>query len=132
MAKLRERDLIINNLRSVCRKKGIIGITIPEDAELAKAMYAAVEHVDTDTYNRYKNSSSSEIGALSIDYLEVPVRASNCLKGADILVIGNLLDRTELELINIRGIGIRSYYEIIIQMFLLGYKYVDNKWVRFS
>ena len=47
-----------------------------------------------------------------MEALELSVRTSNCLKNANIRTIGDLIQRTEEELIKIRNFGRRSLQEI--------------------
>lgn len=54
-----------------------------------------------------------DVRTQKIDILELSVRASNCLKRANIYTIGDLLDKTEDELSKIRNLGKKSVDEII-------------------
>ena len=48
----------------------------------------------------------------SVEELELSVRASNCLKGAEILTLGELVVRTETEMLKYRNFGKKSLNEI--------------------
>jgi len=65
----------------------------------------------------------------SVDELELSVRSSNCLKNADIRYIGELVQRTEGEMLKTKNFGRKSLNEIkeiLVEMGLsLGMK-LDN------
>ena len=48
----------------------------------------------------------------NIDDLELPVRASNCLKGAGINTVGDLIQKTEAELLKTKNFGRKSLEDI--------------------
>lgn len=54
----------------------------------------------------------ADVAAVLIDELEFSVRTSNCLHGAGIKTIGDLVGRTEAELRAIKHLGVRSLREI--------------------
>jgi len=48
----------------------------------------------------------------SVNELELSVRAANCLKNADIHTIGDLIQRTEAEMLKTKNFGRKSLHEI--------------------
>lgn len=123
----REYNFISNNLADLCAYKGI-NIPIPAKLPHILALYAAIEHIDPNTYDKYKDLSLEEIRVKPIDILEIIIRANGRLKEAGITTIGNLLDLTQGQLIRIRGLGVRSYYDITANMRLLGFEFHGNVW----
>ena len=59
---------------------------------------------------------------LSIEELELPVRAYNCLKRANIFSLTELLKRTERELMEIKNFGRKSAEEVIDRVKAMGYQ----------
>jgi DNA-directed RNA polymerase subunit alpha len=65
----------------------------------------------------------------SIDELELPVRASNCLKSADINLVGELVQKTEQEMLRTKNFGRKSLDDIRRVMNELGLEFgmkLDN------
>lgn len=63
-----------------------------------------------------QDSSSQEIDERlfkSIDELELPVRASNCLKKANIHLVGELVQKTESDLLKAKNFGRKSLDDIL-------------------
>jgi len=58
---------------------------------------------------------------VSIEELELSVRAYNCLKRANIFSLGDLLKKTERELMEIKNFGRKSAEEVIERLRTLGY-----------
>ena len=58
---------------------------------------------------------------VSIEELELSVRAYNCLKRANIFTLGDLLKKTERELMEIKNFGRKSAEEVIERLKTLGY-----------
>lgn len=58
---------------------------------------------------------------VSIEELELSVRAYNCLKRANIFTLGDLLKKTERELMEIKNFGRKSAEEVIERLKGLGY-----------
>ena len=57
-------------------------------------------------------SSSGDIMMKPVSELELSVRAANCLKSAEIHTIGELVSRTEAEMLDTKNFGIKSLTEI--------------------
>ena len=62
----------------------------------------------------------------SIDDLEFSVRAYNCLKRAGINTLGDLTEKTELEMMKIRNLGKKSLKEVIDKIKEMGLKFRDE------
>ena len=54
--------------------------------------------------------------ALSVNELELSVRAVNCLNTAQIRVLGELVDKTEAEMLKYRNFGKKSLQEIKLRL----------------
>ncbi len=63
----------------------------------------------------------------SIDELEFSVRAYNCLKRAGINTLGELTEKTELEMMKIRNLGKKSLKEVVDKLKELGLKFRDEE-----
>ena len=62
----------------------------------------------------------------SIDDLDFSVRAYNCLKRANINTLGDLIDKSELEMMKIRNLGKKSLKEVIDKIKDMGLKFRDE------
>jgi DNA-directed RNA polymerase subunit alpha len=72
-----------------------------------EAFEEEVEEVVDEEYNRIK-----ELLERSVDELELSVRASNCLRAAQIRTIGELVIKSEQEMLQYRNFGKKSLKEI--------------------
>jgi len=66
--------------------------------------------------------SKSKENDLSIEELELSVRAYNCLKRANIFSLNDLLKKTERELMEIKNFGRKSAEEVIDRVKAMGYQ----------
>lgn len=66
-------------------------------------------------------SAASRASDMSIEELELSVRAYNCLKRANIFTVGDLLQKTERELMEIKNFGRKSAEEVIERVKVLGF-----------
>lgn len=66
----------------------------------------------TEEYKDLKNASLNENLFRSVDDLELSVRSANCLKNANIRFIGELVVRTEAEMLKTKNFGRKSLNEI--------------------
>jgi len=66
-------------------------------------------------------SESGRAGDMSIEELELSVRAYNCLKRANIFTVGDLMLKTERELMEIKNFGRKSAEEVIERVKALGF-----------
>jgi DNA-directed RNA polymerase subunit alpha len=64
---------------------------------------------------------------LSIEELELSVRAYNCLKRANIYTVGDLLKKTERELMDIKNFGKKSADEVIERLKAFGFHMAKDK-----
>ena len=62
----------------------------------------------------------------SIDDLDFSVRAYNCLKRANINILGDLVEKSELEMMKIRNLGKKSLKEVIDKIKDMGLKFRDE------
>ena len=62
----------------------------------------------------------------SIDDLDFSVRAYNCLKRAGISTLGDLTEKSELEMMKIRNLGKKSLKEVIDKIKDMGLKFRDD------
>ena len=62
----------------------------------------------------------------SIDDLDFSVRAYNCLKRANINTLGDLVEKSELEMMKIRNLGKKSLKEVIDKIKEMGLKFRDE------
>jgi len=98
------------------------GSVTPEDsiaysAKIIKEQIAVFinfdEHISGDASS--SGASSGEINEAlykGIDELELSVRATNCLRGANISLVGELVQRTEAEMLKTKNFGRKSLDEI--------------------
>lgn len=63
---------------------------------------------------------------MSIDDLDFSVRAYNCLKRAGISTLGDLIEKTELEMMKIRNLGKKSLKEVTDKIKEMGLKFRDE------
>ncbi len=64
--------------------------------------------ISADQYNR------------SIDELQLSVRAHNCLKRSGLMVIGQILEKSEDDLLTLRNFGEKSYVDLVERLHELG------------
>lgn len=76
------------------------------------AEVAESEEENGDAPENTEGVTEDAVRDLSIDELELSVRAFNCLKRAEINTIGELTDKTEDELTRVRNLGQKSVDEI--------------------
>jgi DNA-directed RNA polymerase subunit alpha len=57
---------------------------------------------------------------MQVDELELSVRSANCLKAANILTLGDLVQRTEAEMLKFRNFGRKSLNELTAILESLG------------
>ena len=62
----------------------------------------------------------------SIDDLDFSVRAYNCLKRAGINTLGDLTEKSELEMMKIRNLGKKSLKEVIDKIKDMGLKFREE------
>jgi len=92
------------------------------DAEDAVRRAATILHEQISVFVRLEESAQSDTQILeekidpvllrSVDDLELTVRSANCLKAENIYYIGDLIQRTEVELLKTPNLGKKSLTEI--------------------
>ena len=95
--------ILINKFRDFVALAGDI-VTVQEEEETEEA------------------KSKSKTDDLSIEELELSVRAYNCLKRANIFSLSDLLKKTERELMEIKNFGRKSAEEVIERVKAMGYQ----------
>lgn len=108
----------------------------PEEA-MALAAKITIEHMNiitnlseiadtTGVMNAKKEDSKLKKLETSIDDLDFSVRAYNCLKRAGINTLGDLTEKSELEMMKIRNLGKKSLKEVIEKIKDMGLKFRDE------
>ncbi|AIY86897.1 MULTISPECIES: DNA-directed RNA polymerase subunit alpha [unclassified Thermotoga] len=100
-------DILINHFKIVT--EGLPELKISEEyiitSEEEETEIPAVEHEE-------ENRENLDVYNRKIDELELSVRSLNCLKRAKIETIGDLLSKTEEELLKIKNFGQKSLDEV--------------------
>lgn len=74
-----------------------------------------------------ENASNQEkILEMSIEELDLSVRSSNCLKRAQIHTVGDLVKKTEDEMMKVRNLGKKSFVEIQHKLEGMGLSFKDS------
>ncbi len=108
----------------------------PEEA-MALASKILIEHLNiitdlseiadtTGIMNAKQEDSKLKKLETSIDDLDFSVRAYNCLKRAGINTLGDLTEKTELEMMKVRNLGKKSLKEVIDKIKEMGLKFRDE------
>lgn len=108
----------------------------PEEA-MALAAKIVIEHMNiitnlneiadtTGVMNAKKEDSKLKKLETSIDDLDFSVRAYNCLKRAGINTLGDLTEKSELEMMKIRNLGKKSLKEVLDKIKDMGLKFRDE------
>lgn len=105
----RAADLLIDQFRP-------FALLAKSEAELA----GAAESVGT-------SSGAPSPTDLSIEELDLSVRAYNCLKRANIYTVGDLLKKTERELMDIKNFGKKSADEVIERLKAFGFQMAKDR-----
>ena len=69
-----------------------------------------------------KGRKLGRLYAMPIEELDLSVRPYNCLKRAGINTIGDLVQRTEEEIVNVKNFGRKSLDEVKEKLAVLGLK----------
>lgn len=67
----------------------------------------------TDETPQVEEQDSNSLGAKKVEELDLSVRSLNCLKRDKINTIGDLLDKSEADLLRIRNFGEKSMLEVV-------------------
>ena len=108
----------------------------PEDA-MALGAKILIEHLNiitniseiadmTGIMNAKQEDSKQKKLETSLDDLDFSVRAYNCLKRAGISTLGDLTEKSELEMMKIRNLGKKSLKEVIDKIKDMGLKFRDE------
>ena len=108
----------------------------PEEA-MALGAKILIEHLNiitnlseiadtTGIMNAKQEDSKQKKLETSIDDLDFSVRAYNCLKRAGINTLGDLTEKSELEMMKIRNLGKKSLKEVIDKIKDMGLKFRDE------
>lgn len=108
----------------------------PEEA-MALAAKILIEHLNiitnlseiadiTGIMNAKQEDSKQKKLETSIDDLDFSVRAYNCLKRANINTLGDLTEKSELEMMKIRNLGKKSLKEVMDKIKDMGLKFRDE------
>ncbi len=108
----------------------------PEEA-MALGAKILIEHLNivtnlseiadiTGIMNAKQEDSKQKKLETSIDDLDFSVRAYNCLKRANINTLGDLTEKSELEMMKIRNLGKKSLKEVIDKIKDMGLKFRDE------
>ena len=112
------------------------GALRPEEA-MALAAKILIEHLNiitnlseiadiTGIMNAKQEDSKQKKLETSIDDLDFSVRAYNCLKRANINTLGDLTEKSELEMMKIRNLGKKSLKEVMDKIKDMGLKFRDE------
>ena len=66
------------------------------------------------------NSSQPKMLEMTIEELDLSVRSFNCLKRANINTVGDLISKTEDEMIKVRNLGHKSLEEVVHKLAMMG------------
>mgnify|MGYP001455956544 FL=1 len=80
----------------------------------------------TETVKEAEETNKDESLEKPIDDLDLSVRSYNCLKRAGINTVGNLISKTEEEMMKVRNLGKKSFEEIHNKLDELGYKFAKS------
>ena len=108
----------------------------PEEA-MALASKILIEHLNiiadlneiadvTGIMNAKQEDSKLKKIETPIDDLDFSVRAYNCLKRANVNTLGDLTEKTELEMMKIRNLGKKSLKEVIDKIKEMGLRFRDE------
>ncbi|HAW15216.1 MAG: DNA-directed RNA polymerase subunit alpha [Clostridiales bacterium] len=112
--------------------------TIKVDEALASAADILIQHLNlfttltaTDSSMSFKSietksEKNSELGKL-IEDLDFSVRTYNCLKRAAINTVGDLISRSEDDMIKVRNLGKKSLDEVIAKLGEMGLHLANNE-----
>ena len=113
------------------------GSITPEDA-LKQGAQILIEQLSifvntNDSEAEYQEAAQEEIASnqekvleMSIEELDLSVRSSNCLKRAAIHTVGDLVNKTEDEMMKVRNLGKKSFLEIQHKLEGMGLSFKDS------
>nr|YP_009393778.1 RNA polymerase a-subunit [Caloglossa beccarii]ARW62340.1 RNA polymerase a-subunit [Caloglossa beccarii] len=86
---------------------------LSEGANILTNLFHPLTNINFTSKNNITNSKEKQINQISIEELQLSVRAYNCLKRAQINSIADLLDYSQEELLEIKNFGHKSAEEVI-------------------
>jgi len=78
------------------------------------------DEADKEVYVEKNDQGKEKILEMVIEDLDLSVRSFNCLKRAGLNTVGDLINRTEEEMIKVRNLGRKSLEEVIAKLNSLG------------
>ena len=112
-----------NTALGIAAKK-LIGFLAPIAQQSGEAI--SLPQATETTIKVVKEEVSDQRSALSIEELELSVRAYNCLKRANINSLGELLSLSYNELMNIKNFGKKSADEVLERLHAMGLHLIDE------
>ena len=96
-----------------------------EDSNMSEEFFSIqkIDDLFIDNYNQNANrkqNSKKNVLEMGIEELDLEVRSYNCLKRAGIHTVGDLIDKTENEIIKVKYLEQRSLEDIQYQLAKLG------------
>lgn len=98
--------------------------------QLNKRIKVAVDEKILNGMETWNKSWDEAVEGLRIDELDLSTRSLNCLVSARIYVVEDIVGKTEEEVMKIRNMGRKTYYEVIDKMASLGIEIIDGQFVR--
>ena len=80
----------------------------------------AIEFEEAETKQDDEKSKTKKLLGMSVNEIELSVRAANCLNNANITTVGQLAMKTEQEMLKYRNFGKKSLNEIKEKLTALG------------
>ena len=84
-----------------------------------------VEHSDevnaTDIMDKKEESGKDKVLEMTIEELDLSVRAFNCLKRAGVNSVGDLINKSPEEMMKVRNLGKKSLEEVMGKLEALGF-----------
>lgn len=72
-------------------------------------------------------TTNKGLGEITIEDLDLSVRSFNCLKRAGIHTVGDLVGKSESEMMKVRNLGRKSFEEVMQKMAALGLKFPKDE-----
>ena len=79
------------------------------------------ETFDTEILEKKEDTGREKVLEMTIEELDLSVRAFNCLKRASVNTVGDLVDKSPDEMMKVRNLGKKSLEEVIAKLQSLGF-----------
>ncbi len=113
-ALLRATDILIRHFEVFSNGLGKPGQGLTSSALKQEEEEIISEEAEvTDETPQVEEQDSNSLGAKKVEELDLSVRSLNCLKRDKINTIGDLLDKSEADLLRIRNFGEKSMLEVV-------------------